>query len=65
MDTYLFLLDDAGELQGENDDIDADGDNYNSRITVTLPTGDYIVEATTYPAMQTGTFILSIAPSDE
>ena len=62
-DPYLFLLSGIGaesEYLAENDDIDADGDNFNSRITTTLEPGDYTVEVTTYEQPAIGDFILTI-----
>ena len=60
-DSYLFLLDDAEEIIVENDDIDTDGGNYNSRVTRTLDPGDYTIEATTYEAATTGAFTLIVS----
>ena len=44
----------------ENDDIDRDGDNYNSRIAGAFEPGDYTIEATTYEAEESGTFTLTV-----
>ena len=60
-DTYLYLLTGAGrngEIIAENDDIDTDGENYNSRIVAMLHAGDYSIEATTYEPNTTGAFTL-------
>ena len=61
-DTYLYLLsgsDSDGTVIAENDD--ADGQGTNSRITETLASGTYTVEATTYGSGTTGSFNLTIA----
>ena len=63
-DPYLFLLDDAGEIIVENDDIDTASGNYNSRVTETLDPGDYTIEATTYQTAVTGTFTLIVSVVD-
>ena len=50
-DTYLYLLDGVGRdgaVRSENDDIDTAGGNYGSRISETLPAGNYTIVATTY-----------------
>ena len=63
-DTYLYLLsgsDSDGTVIAENDD--ATGQGTNSRITETLASGTYTVEATTYWSGTTGSFNLSIDPS--
>ena len=63
-DTYLYLLTGAGrdgEIIAENDDIDTDDANYNSRIVATLQAGDYSIEATTYYADATGAFRLTLS----
>ncbi len=62
-DTYLYLLEGAGrdgEQVADNDDIDTDGGNYNSRIARTFAPGDYTIEATTYEAEETGAFTLTV-----
>ena len=62
-DTYLYLLsgsDSDGRVIAENDD--AAGQGTNSRITETLASGTYTVEATTYGSGTTGSFDLTIAP---
>ena len=61
-DTYLYLLrgsDSDGAVIAENDD--AAGQGTNSRITETLASGTYTVEATTYGSGTTGSFNLTIA----
>ena len=66
-DTYLYLLsgsDSDGTVIAENDDADdATGQGTNSRITETLASGTYTVEATTYWSGTTGSFNLSMDPS--
>ena len=63
-DTYLYLLDGDGDVVDENDDIDREGGDYDSRIRVTLDPGDYTIEATTYSAEATGEFTLTVAGID-
>ena len=61
-DTYLYLLSGSGSdgtVIAENDD--ATGQGTNSRITETLASGTYTVEATTYGSGTTGSFNLTIA----
>ena len=66
-DPYLYLLDSEDDVVADNDDIDRDGDNYNSQIQETLEPGDYTIEATTYGQPATGDFLLtvSVLPIDE
>ena len=62
-DAYLYLLEGAGrdgKQVAENDDIDRDGGDYNSRIVGTFEPGDYTIEATTYEAEVSGTFTLTV-----
>ena len=59
-DTYLYLFTEQGEYVDENDDIDYDAGNLNSRITRTLEPNDYTIEATTYYAEEDGDFTLII-----
>ena len=62
-DTYLYLLKGVGrdgEQVAENDDIDRDGGDYNSRIAGEFEPGDYTIEATTYEAEESGTFTLTV-----
>ena len=63
-DPYLYLLDDSTAIVAENDDIDYDARNLNSRISHTLGAGDYIIEATTYNKAATGDFTLTIEGID-
>ena len=63
-DTYLYLLDGDGDVVAENDDIDREGGDYDSRIRVTLDPGDNTIEATTYSAEATGEFTLTAAGID-
>ena len=60
-DTYLFLLSGNGRngsVIEQNDDIDSDSQNYNSRIVETLAAGEYTILATTYDLATTGDFTL-------
>ena len=62
-DTYLYLLKGvsrAGEQIAENDDIDREGGNYDSRIVGTFEPGDYTIEATTYESEVSGPFTLTV-----
>ena len=59
-DPYLLLLNESGEITAENDDIDRNNLNYNSRITRTLDPGDYTIEATTFDELETGDFTLTV-----
>ena len=70
IDSYLFLLKESGEITAENDDIDRNSLNYNSRvtstiryylsITSTLGPGDYTIAATTFDEFETGEFTLIV-----
>ena len=63
-DTYLFLLSGHGrngEKVAENDDIDTDAQNYNSRVVVTLAEGEYTILATTYNLATAGDFTLTVS----
>ena len=63
-DTYLFLLEGMGRngsIIEQNDDIDTDAQNYNSRIVETLAAGDYTIVATTYNLTTTGNFTLTVS----
>lgn len=55
VDTYLYLLDGAGNVITQNDD---GGDGYNSRITTSLGAGTYQLVAATYSTGQSGSFTL-------
>ena len=66
-DPYLFLLSGTGadaDYLTENDDIDAPSRNFNSRITRTLNSGSYTIEATTYIPGLTGNFTLTTTGID-
>ena len=66
-DPYLFLLSGTGtdsDKLTENDDIDAPSRNFNSRITRTLNSGSYTIEATTYTPGLTGNFTLTTTGID-
>ena len=61
-DTFLCLLEGlgkVGDIVESNDDI-VPNENLNSRIDANLQAGDYIVEATTYGAEDSGEFTLVI-----
>ena len=62
-DTYLYLRQGKDTLSGtslhHNDDVG--GGNYNSRISSTLNTGWYTIEATTFHANRAGAFQLQIS----
>ncbi len=62
-DTYLYLLSGAGrvgEVEAENDDIDRDGRDFNSRLEAALSAGTYTIEATTYDGGADGEFTLEV-----
>ena len=66
-DPYLFLLSGTGadaDYLTHNDDIDAPSRNFNSRITRTLNSGSYTIEATTYIPGLTGNFTLTTTGID-
>ena len=66
-DPYLFLLSGTGadaDYLTDNDDIDAPSRNFNSRITRTLNSGSYTIEATTYTPGLTGNFTLTTTGID-
>ncbi len=63
-DPYLFLHTEQGDFIDENDDIDLDVRNYNSRIIASLSAGSYTIEATTYLERVTGDFTLTIEGID-
>ena len=63
-DTYLFLLSGHGRNGGvieQNDDIDTDAQNYNSRVVATLAAGEYTILATTYKLATAGDFTLTVS----
>ena len=62
-DTYMYLMQDkgkAGAILHYNDDI-APNEDTNSRISQSLSTGDYTIEATTYEIETTGSFTLTVS----
>lgn len=60
-DTYLMLISPQGEIVDQNDDIDFENRNYNSRITVTLPVdGTYRIIANAYNEQGQGRYRLSV-----
>jgi serine protease len=60
-DTYLYLLSASGSLMAEDDD---SGGGTNSRITRTLPAGNYLLVAGTFYSSQAGDFALSSTQGD-
>ena len=60
-DTYLFLRDGLGRDGQELHKNDDGGNGYNSRISESLASGDYTIEATTFGPSKTGAFTLKIA----
>ena len=65
-DTYLYLLAGSGRDGAEaasNDDIESG--NTDSQVVATLAAGTYTIEATTYDADTTGSFTLTVTPSQE
>ena len=63
-DTYLFLLSGHGrngDVIEQNDDIDSDAQNYNSRVVTTLAAGEYTILATTYELAKAGGFTLMVS----
>ena len=63
-DPYLFLLNDSDAIVAENDDIDTNARNYNSRISQSLDAGEYTIEATTYGSEAVGAFTITISGID-
>ncbi len=62
-DTYLYVLEGSGRggvIEYENDDIDREGRNFNSRIQETLEAETYTIEVTTYSPEKAGDFTLTI-----
>ena len=65
VDTFMYLLNGSGmdgSLITYNDD---GGEGVNSRITITLSTGSYTIEATTFSIGATGDFTLSLAGTEQ
>ena len=67
VDPFLFLWE--GEARSGtplyfNDDLESGGVNLNSRISETLATGTYTIEATTYAVNQVGPFTLTVSGLD-
>ena len=63
VDTYLYLRErhgKGGSTLHFHDDIAQSGANTDSRLTVSLPAGDYTIEATTYAPQASGEFTLTI-----
>lgn len=60
-DAYLYIFNFVNDtLVAEHDDIVL-GTNTDSRINITLPAGEYLIRATSFDSLQTGTYVLSIA----
>lgn len=57
IDTYLYLYESNGTLVASNDDA---GETYDSSLTVTLSSGCYRIEASSYDAGETGSYTLSV-----
>ena len=60
VDTYLYLIEGpeaTGSVISENDD---SGNLSNSRIVAELSAGTYTIEATTFSAAETGSFVVSV-----
>ncbi|MBE7386190.1 MAG: trypsin-like peptidase domain-containing protein [Leptolyngbya sp. SIO1E4] len=58
-DTYLALVDDAGRVIAENDDISSN--NTNSQVTSTLPaTGSYVIIVNGYSTADQGSYTLTV-----
>ena len=65
-DTHLYLLEGMGRdgaVLYEHDDIDSTARNFGSRISETLPAGNYTIVATTFYAEQEGDFTLEALAS--
>ena len=63
-DTYLFLLSGhgrSGDVIEQNDDIDTDAGDYNSRIVAAPAAGEYTILATTYDLATSGDFMLTVS----
>jgi hypothetical protein len=63
VDTYLYLREGTartGATEDSNDDV-APGSNTNSQISLALAAGTYTIEAATYAANLTGSFMLTIS----
>ncbi|MCC7001465.1 MAG: Ig-like domain-containing protein [Gemmatimonadaceae bacterium] len=62
-DAYLYIFNFVNDtLIAEHDDIVL-GTNTDSRINITLPAGEYLIRATSFDSLQTGTYALSVAQS--
>jgi len=60
-DAFLYIFNFVNDsLIAEHDDIVL-GTNTDSRINITLPAGEYLIRATSYDSLQTGTYVLSVA----
>jgi hypothetical protein len=65
VDTYLYLIGPSGLVVTENDDINTQGNNFNSRIPLsdffTLPAaGSYVIESTSFDVDEVGSYTLTL-----
>lgn len=65
IDTYLYLIGPSGLVVTENDDIDTQAGNFNSRIPLsgffTLPAaGSYVIESTSFDVDEVGSYSLTL-----
>lgn len=60
VDAYLTLYTPAGDILAENDDIDFNGGDYNSRISGTLEPGWYVIEASSSFGGEVGAYTLTV-----
>lgn len=64
MDTYLRIYDENGNIVALNDDINFDGENYDSRVTFGATySGSYYIEAASYDDAETGSYIITTDPA--
>jgi len=64
-DTYLFLLQGNGVSGSEIQHNDDSGGTRNSCLELSLSSGTYTIEATTYSSRATGNFTLSLSSQDD
>ena len=67
VDTFLYVMSGFGRdgaIRAFNDDIGPHGVDKNSRISVSLPVGEYTIEATAYDAEEIGDFRLEVEIND-
>jgi hypothetical protein len=60
VDTYLFLIEGPGATGSVISEDDDSGNLSNSRIVAELSAGTYTIEATTFSAAETGSFVVSV-----